>query len=54
VGCLIDRTGGEVEKLFDVPVKSLASLKVESWDEADCPLCKQGQPVVKPGSRAKF
>jgi orotate phosphoribosyltransferase len=54
VGCLIDRTGGEVDKLFNVPVKALASLKVESWEEADCPLCKQGSPVVKPGSRAKF
>lgn len=54
VGCLIDRTGGEVDKLFDVPVKALASLKVESWEEAECPLCKQGSPVVKPGSRAKF
>jgi orotate phosphoribosyltransferase len=54
VGCLMDRTGGEVDKLFNVPVKALASLKVESWDEADCPLCKQGVPIVKPGSRAKF
>jgi len=52
VGCLIDRSGGE--NIFDVPVKYLASLKVESWDEKDCPLCKQGIPVVKPGSRAKF
>jgi orotate phosphoribosyltransferase len=54
VGCLIDRTGGESAKVFDVPVLSLASLKVESWEEKDCPLCKQGIPVVKPGSRAKF
>lgn len=54
VGCLIDRTGGEVDQLFNVPVKALASLKVESWEEANCPLCKQGLPVVKPGSRSKF
>ena len=54
VGCLIDRTGGESAKVFDVPVLSLASLKVESWEEKDCPLCKKGIPVVKPGSRAKF
>lgn len=52
VGCLIDRSGGT--NAFDLPVKSLASLKVESWEEKDCPLCKQGIPVVKPGSRAKF
>lgn len=54
VGCLIDRTGGESASFFDVPVKSLVSLRVESWEEKDCPLCRQGLPVVKPGSRAKF
>ncbi len=53
VGCLIDRSGG-AEGVFDVPVRSLASLKVESWEEKDCPLCKQGSPVTKPGSRSKF
>lgn len=52
VGCLIDRSGGAIS--FDAPLKSLASLKVESWEEKDCPLCKQGVPVVKPGSRSKF
>ena len=54
VGCLIDRTGGESAQVFNVPVVALASLKVESWEEKDCPLCKQGLPVVKPGSRSKF
>jgi len=53
VGCLIDRSGG-APGVFDVPVKALASLKVESWEEKDCPLCQKGIPVVKPGSRAKF
>ncbi len=53
VGCLIDRSGG-ADKVFDIPVRALATLKVESWEEKDCPLCKQGLPVVKPGSRAKF
>ena len=52
VGCLIDRSGGD--NPFDVPVKALASLKVESWEEKDCPLCKQGIPAIKPGSRSKF
>jgi orotate phosphoribosyltransferase len=53
VGCLIDRSGG-AEGIFDVPLRALATLKVESWEEKDCPLCKKGVPVVKPGSRAKF
>jgi len=52
LGCLIDRSGGTLD--FGLPLVALASLKVESWDEKDCPLCKKGLPVVKPGSRAKF
>jgi len=51
VGCLIDRGGGS-QGTFDVPLKALATLAVESWEEKDCPLCRQGLPVVKPGSRA--
>ncbi len=53
VGCLIDRSGG-AEKLFDVPLQALATMKVESWEEKDCPLCKQGMALEKPGSRSKF
>ena len=49
VGALVDRTGGEID--FGVPFKAVISMKVESYDAADCPLCKQGIPVVKPGSR---
>jgi orotate phosphoribosyltransferase len=52
-GCIIDRSGG-LQNIFDVPLTSLVTLKVESWEEKDCPLCKKGMPVVKPGSRAKF
>ena len=52
VGSLIDRSGG-AEKVFDVPMKALVTLEVESWEEKDCPLCQKGIPVVKPGSRAK-
>lgn len=46
---IIDRTGGEVE--LPLPLHSLARVKVETWEPDDCPLCRQGQPVVKPGSR---
>jgi orotate phosphoribosyltransferase len=34
-----------------VPVKSLLNLTIASWPAASCPLCKQGTPAVKPGSR---
>lgn len=54
VGSLMDRSNGQAAATFDVPMKSLVSLNVESWEEKDCPFCKKGLPVVKPGSRGKF
>ncbi len=38
-------------RLFDVPLFSLARLPIESYQPDACPLCRQGLPVVKPGSR---
>lgn len=49
VGALVDRSGGEVE--FDVPKAALVTLDVKTYDPDDCPLCKEGKPAVKPGSR---
>ena len=46
---IIDRSGGDVE--VGVPRIALASLKVSAVDPSDCDACKQGAPVVKPGSR---
>jgi orotate phosphoribosyltransferase len=51
IGVLVDRSGGEVR--FDgVPLRALASQKIDSWLPADCPLCRDGVPLVKPGSTA--
>jgi len=49
VGVIIDRSGGKAR--FDVPFKSLARLEVKTFNEDDCPLCRRGEPVCKPGSR---
>ncbi len=50
IGSIVDRTGGEIN--FGVPYRAVYSSKVQSWDAADCPLCKEGKlPPVKPGSR---
>lgn len=48
-GSIIDRSGG----LADVgaPRVALKTLQVVAYDPAKCPLCEQGLPVVKPGSR---
>ncbi len=48
-GSIIDRSGGHVE--LGVPRVALATLKVISYPPENCPLCQQGIPVTKPGSR---
>lgn len=48
-GSIIDRSGGRADVM--VPRVALATLHVMTYDEAECPLCARGVPVVKPGSR---
>lgn len=47
---IIDRSGGTAD--LGVPRTALATLTVEAWAPQDCPLCRRGEPVSKPGSRA--
>jgi orotate phosphoribosyltransferase len=35
----------------DVPVYALLDLPLESYDEAECPQCRAGEPIADPGSR---
>ena len=48
-GSIIDRSSGKAE--VGAPRVALQALNAVAYDPADCPLCKEGQPVVKPGSR---
>ncbi len=48
-GSIIDRSGGAVD--LGVPRVALKTLQVVAYREEDCPLCRAGSPVVKPGSR---
>ena len=48
-GSIIDRSGGRVD--LGVPRVALATLDVVAYPPDDCPLCKQGVPIEKPGSR---
>lgn len=48
-GSIIDRSGGKAD--VGVPRVSLQELNPVTYDPADCPLCREGVPVVKPGSR---
>jgi orotate phosphoribosyltransferase len=49
MGGLVDRSDGKVD--FGVPSYFLLNLAIESYEPAKCPLCVQGIPVEKPGSR---
>jgi orotate phosphoribosyltransferase len=46
---IVDRSGGTLD--FGVPYRTLIAMSLPSYDAAECPLCRQGVPVVKPGSR---
>ena len=48
-GSVIDRSGGAVD--LGIPRVALKTLEVISYSPEDCPLCRAGSPVVKPGSR---
>lgn len=47
---LIDRS--TTPPALDVPLVSLVRYPVATYEPARCPLCAQGLPLVKPGSRA--
>lgn len=48
-GSIIDRSGGAAD--VGAPRAALVTLQVTAWKPEECPLCRDGQPVVKPGSR---
>lgn len=49
VGCIVDRTKGKT----DYNIKSLLQIDPVVFDPSDCPLCKEGIELVKPGSRTE-
>lgn len=51
VGVLVDRSGGKVH-FADVALFALATQDIASWDPSECPLCREGVPIVKPGTTA--
>jgi orotate phosphoribosyltransferase len=46
---IIDRSGGT--QRIDVPFHALATISLPTYQPEQCPLCAEGKPVVKPGSR---
>jgi orotate phosphoribosyltransferase len=49
VHVIVDRSSSPVN--FSVPMHSLLTMEVVTYQPEKCPLCKQGVPLVKPGSR---
>ena len=49
IGCLVDRSGGKVN--FGYRLEALLTVEAISYDPKECPLCREGIDVVKPGSR---
>jgi orotate phosphoribosyltransferase len=49
IGALVDRSGAPAD--FGVPFTALLSYAAETYAPADCPLCRDGVPLAKPGSR---
>jgi len=50
VGALVDRTSGR-DPAFGAPLEALVAVEVPTYAPSECPLCRQGLPLVKPGSR---
>ncbi len=50
VAVLVDRSGGQVD--LRVPLVALARLDIPSWSPEECPLCRAGEPLTKPGTTA--
>ncbi len=48
---LIDRSGGEALSQFDVPCRALLTVSARTCNPDECPMCAEGIPVVKPGTR---
>ncbi len=48
-GSIVDRSGGHAD--VGTPRVALVTLQVVAYDPGECPLCAQGVPAVKPGSR---
>ncbi len=46
---LVDRSGGKVS-FGSIPMFSLMQMTPETWQPAECPLCKAGSHPVHPGS----
>ncbi|WP_168188626.1 orotate phosphoribosyltransferase [Thermoflavimicrobium daqui] len=50
IGSMVNRNQGQ--NPFQYPYQALTEIHIESYTPEECPLCQQGIPVIKPGSRS--
>lgn len=50
VGCIVNRSG-DANPFRPLPFAALLEVTIPTFDPQSCPLCQQGLPLVKPGSR---
>ncbi len=50
---LIDRSGGDAITQYGVPCRALLTVSAHTYYSEECPMCKEGIPIVKPGTRGK-
>jgi orotate phosphoribosyltransferase len=48
VAAIVDRSGSTIN--FGIPFHKLITLNLAAYNEAECPMCKQGTKPIKPGS----
>jgi orotate phosphoribosyltransferase len=50
--CIVDRSNGKVQ--FETKQFSVLPMEVVAYQPSECPMCKEGIPAVKPGSRGNY
>ncbi len=49
IGCLVKRSKEELD--LGAPLRALLTVEIKSYLPEECPLCREGVPLTKPGSR---
>ncbi len=47
IACVVDRSKGDIK----YPIFSGAKVDLNIYEKEECPLCKKGEDIIKPGSR---
>ncbi|MDD5092023.1 MAG: orotate phosphoribosyltransferase [Candidatus Wallbacteria bacterium] len=53
IATIVNRSEQRTPKVRSIPVRSLIKVKADVFKPDECPLCKKGLPIEKPGSNPK-